>query len=198
MSFATTMVAALFSVLAFDPVPQESRETVDLVWMSETYCMAPDGNPQYTRALLERDGFRPLGPEDFPDLRLPGAEYLRGFSKQVGGKTVRVLTNLNVLNGAYYFRTCWVSSSPEERLRVGRELSRFLDLPGFRQDDAFFYGWSFERSGPRRPMSRREFDLNRWSKALEMDQRFVIINDYRHMVSIAYLVPTADQTDPGN
>jgi len=178
---------------------QRDGET-DLVWAAETFCFAADGNMARTWDRAEAEGYQMLRPSDFPNLRLPGARNLRGYSKRIGRVEMRVLTAETRFDGfnqgLNFFRMCWVSAEPADRSQIDQELSRSLGVSRFRQEDAYVYAWANAEDGSRREMRRREFMARGLRDALAEDMRFVLTNDRFGVVSITYMVPIEGFSEP--
>lgn len=197
------LFAALLAVsLGLLPVSVSARvapEPLDLIGLADRYCIDPDGDHELTWAKAVRDGFVELSPEDFPNLRLPGARQLKGFTRTEDGVEVRVLTAVNRWvgggQGETPFHLCWVSAAPYERRAVDREIGGWLGVDRFRQGDALVYAWIPLESGGRRSVSRREFQRHGMAIAREEGMRMVLTNQHGAMVAVTYMTPVESCAD---
>lgn len=195
-------VAVLAVALALPPRPlaaQTPPEPVDLIDLAQRYCIGPDGDHELTWSRAVRDGYVELSPEDFPNLRLPGARRLRGFTRMTDGIELRILTAVNRISGGGQgetpFHLCWVSADPFERAAVDRELGGWLGVGRFRQAGAWVHAWTPGEEGGRRSVSRREFQRRGMAIAREDGMRLVLTNQHGRMVAITYMTPVEGCAD---
>lgn len=188
------VTALVWTLLPTPPTNAQAFPAADLVRLTDRYCVGPDGDHELTWALAVRDGLTPLSPDDFADLRLPGARQLRGFTETIDGAEVRVLTAVNRLigmdAGMTSFHLCWVSAQPIDRRPVEAELRRQLGMRGFRQEDARMFAWVPLPDGSIRRIGRPEWSRRSQAIAREEGMRAVMVNDYQGMVAITYMTPT--------
>ena len=189
-----TSTVALFMSLLWGSVVaarDQAPAAIDLADLADLYCVAADGDHDITWNRAEADGFSALTPEQFKNLRLPGARDLRGYSRTVDGVEVRVLTARNTMSGmgggATPFHLCWVSARPLDRREVERSFQHSLGQRGFRQERARMFLWVPQPDGSNKPISRREWSRYGQSIQREMDARTLLINDYRGMTAVTYM-----------
>ena len=169
-----------------------------LVGLADQYCMGPDGDQVLTWTLAARNGFIPLNMEGFPNLRLPGARGLRGFTRTTDGVEIRVLTAANRVRQFgedTYYHLCWVSAANANRREVDRELQAYLGVRRFRQEGAFMYPWVTQPDGSRESVSRRDFDLQGFGLSRERGMKVVLTGEWRGQVSVTFMTPVSSCAD---
>lgn len=189
-----SLTVALSMSLLWTPVVAAgdlAQPAIDLADLADLYCVAADGDHEITWNRAEADGFSALAPEQFSNLRLPGARDLRGYSRTIGGVEVRVLTARNTISGMGLgvtpFHLCWVSARPLDRREVERSFQQSLGQRGFRQERARMFLWVPQPDGSNRPVSRREWSRYGQSISRERDARMLLINDHMGMTAITYM-----------
>lgn len=192
--------AAILAVPGLATFPQPAlSEPVDVVALAETYCFSADGNHYATWDRARRDGFTPLRPEDFPNLHIPGAPSLRGFSRQYGDAEVRVLTAGTWMSGmdfgVAHYKMCWVSVTPGDRRGLDRDLQSLFGQRGFRQLDTRVFAWIPLPDGTERPVYLREFQRQGHALSREQGMKLVLAGNVRDRVTVTYMVPTEDCED---
>ena len=180
-------------------VEDQTFSSSDLAGLADRYCIGPDGDHVWTWSLAAGEGWTPLQPEEFANLRLPGARQLRGFTKTIGGTEVRLLTAVNRMTGmgagVTYYHLCWVSADPAVRREVDSAIAELVGVDRFRQDDAFVYAWIPGPDDTRREVSRREWSRYAQALAREDGLRMVLTGATQSRVSVTYMTATQDCAD---
>lgn len=191
---------ALIVSVALLYAPDAETEVERLIDSADRYCIQPDGDHRMTWHLAERDGFAPLSPDTFGGARTPGiiGSTLRGFSKIVDGREVRVLTAASWLRapeqGLTYFRWCWVSSSHDDIATVDGQLRRHLGWRGFRVERSRVFAWIPRPDGELEPVSRRIFMGEGVALAREQGLRQLLTRRSGDAVFIGYASPRDEAT----
>jgi hypothetical protein len=193
MGVITPLMALALLVSAEQRDEAAAPERLNLATLVDRYCLSADGDHEWTWAMAAHDGFAPMSPEEFDDLRLPGTRDLRGYRKSVAGAEVRILTASNRITnaslGVTHFNLCWVAANPASRPEVDRDLSSLLHVGRFHQQDAFVYPWIPQPNDGREPVSRRDFNRGSIRLAREQGMRMVLSSALASQVSVTYMVP---------
>jgi hypothetical protein len=171
----------------------------DLAALADRYCIAQNGDHVMTWALATHDGFEPLAPDAFGRLRLPGARQLRGFTKTIEGREVRVLTAYNRITGMgeapTYFHICWVSAEPLDRRPVEASFQHEYRSHGFRQEGARMFIWAPLADGSYRNFGRRDWQRQAQALPREEGARLLMVNNRERLVSVTFMVSVTDCED---